>query len=108
MKGPNGLVVDLDPVVASGLVGGGSGEYSYVEDGPEAEQEPQSEPDVEQEGATVQEPESDPEPAPEQKTAQPKPADVRRWAKENDVECPARGSIPESVVDAYKAATETE
>lgn len=35
---------------------------------------------------------------------EPKPADVRAWAKEAGVDVPARGKLPAEVVDAYKAA----
>ena len=34
----------------------------------------------------------------------PKPADVRAWAKANDIEVPARGKLPDELVDQYRAA----
>jgi chromosome segregation ATPase len=32
---------------------------------------------------------------------------IRTWAAANGVECPARGPVPQRVVDAYQAATES-
>lgn len=41
-------------------------------------------------------------PAPvEEKTPAPKPSELRAWAAENGVECPAKGRVPESVLEAY-------
>lgn len=31
-------------------------------------------------------------------------ADIRKWAKENGVDCPGKGKIPQAVADAYLAA----
>lgn len=35
---------------------------------------------------------------------EPDAAEVRAWAKANDLKCPGRGKIPPDVLDAYKAA----
>lgn len=34
----------------------------------------------------------------------PTAAQVRRWAKQAGVDCPARGQVPQHVVDAYQDA----
>lgn len=36
---------------------------------------------------------------------EPKPADVRAWAREQGIEVPARGKLPDEVVEQYKAAS---
>ncbi len=36
----------------------------------------------------------------------PSAADIRAWAKSEGVECPAKGRVPESVREAYEAASE--
>jgi hypothetical protein len=36
----------------------------------------------------------------------PTPAELRAWASENGVDCPAKGRIPERVYEAYQAASE--
>lgn len=42
VKGPNGYVWDLDPVVASGLIGSPSGDYEAVKDEPNDKSEGKS------------------------------------------------------------------
>lgn len=37
---------------------------------------------------------------------EPKPAEVRKWAKENDIEVPARRPLPDEVIEQYKEATD--
>lgn len=36
--------------------------------------------------------------------AKPSPPEVRTWASENDVDCPAKGRIPAAVMAAYEHA----
>lgn len=36
--------------------------------------------------------------------AGPTPKDVRSWAREQGIDVPARGKVPDDVVDRYKAA----
>lgn len=48
-------------------------------------------------------PENTAEPAPQHR-ADPTPAEVRAWAKENGVEVAAKGAIPADVLERYKAA----
>jgi hypothetical protein len=40
---------------------------------------------------------------PEHKPARPTTAQVRAWAAENGVDCPAKGRIPAEVYEAYQA-----
>jgi Lsr2 len=40
----------------------------------------------------------------QQDATAPKASEIRAWAKENGVECPAKGKVPQVVRDAYDAA----
>lgn len=45
--------------------------------------------------------------SPEPPPAKPEPtaAEIRAWARENDVPCPKKGKVPASVVEAYHNAS---
>lgn len=50
------------------------------------------------------EPEFDDAAPPSDPPADPKPAEVRAWAREQDIEVSARGALPAELVERYRAA----
>lgn len=101
--GRSGIVLDLDEDLAVCLLREGS--VRETDDEPDRSDDEQ--PDG---GRPAEETESQadghgdtPNPAVEVPTA-PKPAEIRQWAKDNGVTCPATGRIPRAVLDAYTAA----
>lgn len=104
--GRSGIVLDLDEDLAACLLREGSARPT--DDEPDRSDDGDEPSDG---GAPTEETEGQadgqgdtPNPAAEEATA-PKPAEIRQWAKENGVACPATGRVPRAVLDAYAAAT---
>ncbi len=78
--GRSGIEMDLDDEFAQGLLRDGT--VRRVGDEPDADTS---------DGGT-------------ETGTEPSAAEVRAWAKDNDIDVPAKGKLPQDVVDAYKDA----